>query len=594
MKIFLIGSIDEITLRQVISDNVFYRPDLLYKKTTMLAQALISQKVDAVITSVDLPFEAIKLWKEAMPLTYLVHVNTNVSEIIETSNVSIAEAHIELFVRGENMDISFLSAFRLLEQKCTLNLVGSPNHLATRTANNAKRVLIVGAGVVNLVTAYTLQTNGYQVHILDRSPDPRENSEWTKYGCSRGGGDARMFSFSEMNCYNDKKVTKSMNNLFSRRVDKLGWSIYNEGTLTSTEQGWIVDFENLPTWLASQYNQDIFGFNKESHLLWEKWKIEDPELFSSSFLKEGIYRLFSDKDTFRQKASIQSDIGACKKLLSPKDVANLNPILEEAVQNGLIAGGIDEIGFTVQVHQFIHELIDRLQKNGADFSWNQEASDILFDTQNKVTGIKTKEQIFTANHYVISTGVYGGTLLNGTLTEGKIHGVLGVWVELPNIEPHLENSLKLRRTGHITEAANITVSKDSSGNHVLILGSGYGYTGINPNNIDEELLDQLYDGLIDTAKKYFPKAYHVAFSNNTIEDSLKYCLRPWTSNSLGVFETIQTRTSGKCIITGGHNTGGFAQSPSIAQAVLLSLNSCSHKMHSMYHPKRSSEFLSVT
>ena len=57
---------------------------------------------------------------------------------------------------------------------------------------------------------------------------------------------------------------------------------------------------------------------------------------------------------------------------------------------------------------------------------------------------------------------------------------------------------------------------------------------------------------------------------------------------------LETKYGGKCIITGGHNTGGFAQSPAVAQAVLAAIQGRKHGMHHLYHPDRASAFLANT
>lgn len=54
---------------------------------------------------------------------------------------------------------------------------------------------------------------------------------------------------------------------------------------------------------------------------------------------------------------------------------------------------------------------------------------------------------------------------------------------------------------------------------------------------------------------------------------------------------IGTSQGGRCVITGGHNTGGFAQGPSIAKAVHAALMHNEHPMHASYHPDRASSFL---
>jgi D-amino-acid dehydrogenase len=63
-------------------------------------------------------------------------------------------------------------------------------------------------------------------------------------------------------------------------------------------------------------------------------------------------------------------------------------------------------------------------------------------------------------------------------------------------------------------------------------------------------------------------------------------VRPWTATGLGIFESTRTDQDGSFIITGGHNTGGFAQAPAVAMAVLASLERRSHLMHTLYHPNR--------
>ena len=63
------------------------------------------------------------------------------------------------------------------------------------------------------------------------------------------------------------------------------------------------------------------------------------------------------------------------------------------------------------------------------------------------------------------------------------------------------------------------------------------------------------------------------------------CVRPWTATGLGIFESTGTDRDGSFIITGGHNTGGFAQAPAVAMAVLAAIERRSHPMHTLYHPK---------
>jgi glycine/D-amino acid oxidase-like deaminating enzyme len=162
---------------------------------------------------------------------------------------------------------------------------------------------------------------------------------------------------------------------------------------------------------------------------------------------------------------------------------------------------------------------------------------------------------------VISPGAHANGALLGTLAHKQIAGVLGAWLTLPDPGVGLRNSLKLARKGHIVEDANVTVAFDENGYRVVIIGSGYGFTGFDPSNIDQELLEHIYACITDTAKQFFRESYQQILEDGSLRDSLKYCVRPWTPTGLGIFETMQAANDDRLIVVGGHNTGGFAQAP---------------------------------
>jgi D-amino-acid dehydrogenase len=89
----------------------------------------------------------------------------------------------------------------------------------------------------------------------------------------------------------------------------------------------------------------------------------------------------------------------------------------------------------------------------------------------------------------------------------------------------------------------------------------------------------------ETVRNLFPKASGMSAAP-THRDEMKTCVRPWTATGLGIFENTGTDRDGSFIITGGHNTGGFAQAPAVAMAVLAAIEGRSHLMHTLYHPQR--------
>jgi glycine/D-amino acid oxidase-like deaminating enzyme len=602
MRILIADTLQLELLECFLDDNVSYRPDLLTKPVGHISRALTCYRADAVISRSPLPKQALDAWLAACDLrVYHVHLLAERADNLRQRSMHYTESpfrYIPIDTTNLSDKDAYTMAFETLERECCV--VDTSIAVRPQSAGRSGRdVVMIGGGLVNLVTAYWLQTAGFRPHIIDASPDPRVSEPWIEYGCSRGGDDARMFTLSEMNCrasgssnYPEKLLSPTMNSQFRRSVIEQGWSI-RRSELSRGEDRWVQEFEALPLWLAHKFNEDIFALTRESYELWESWMNHDPSLFEAIYLRKGILRVFADPTHFERKVSVQARIGATTRVLTPREIANDYPALADAVSQQHIVGGIEGIGFTIRAHEFMKQLIDRLESLGTRFSWRLPAHKLRFGVDGAVEGIDTDDGLISASHFVISPGAYGHTLVEGTQSHGRIHGVLGVWVKLPNIEPRLTQSIKISGTGHTMAAANVAVSKDMNGQHWLIFGSGYGHTGVDPHNIDESLLHRMYDGIADLARKYFPKPFDAARTCGGVQSTFRHCVRGWTATGLGVFESLSTVHGGKCIITGGHNTGGFAQAPAVAKATVDALEGREHLMHSAYRPDRASRFLDV-
>nr|AGS49300.1 hypothetical protein [uncultured bacterium esnapd2] len=177
-------------------------------------------------------------------------------------------------------------------------------------------VAMVGAGIVNLMSALTLVRAGYQVDVYERSPDPRADADWTAYGCTRGGGDGRMFTLTEADSYNSRSWPG--NDLLTRPITDHGWLVAKPGALSAGELAWANDFHRIPAWLADSYTQDIFDTNRAAGQGWERLMASDPGLFDG--YRDGILRLYTDEDYFRWHVDRNNRLGATRKVLTPQQV----------------------------------------------------------------------------------------------------------------------------------------------------------------------------------------------------------------------------------------------------------------------------------
>ncbi|KAI0964800.1 FAD dependent oxidoreductase-domain-containing protein [Xylaria arbuscula] len=569
MKITIVDFLPDDVLLTVMSDNITYRPDLKLRNPSVLLDALRRSTSDAIISSTEFNMTHFSRWRPGLA-KYVVW--TRVSLELRQSEVFtefLDDGLIVASVTASDQEKAYTGALEVLERFSMDNLaLVRPSGLAHK-----REVLLVGAGLVNLVTAYRLMEKGWKIRVVDAAPDPSSKAPWMDFGCSHGGDDARMFTLSEMDNYNDRTLSAMMNGSFNSDVASQGWRVCKMNSLTDEERSWISDYEILPPWLANHYNEDILSLSRDSRLGWEQWQEREPELFSSCELRRDILRLYSDPQHLQEATIRQNRIGATIRVLSPDEVHDHEPALSDAIHSGAISGGILVRGFTVNAHKFMAQLMCRMVARGVTFEWNKRVDRVLFDQAGNVKGLVCGDQMASAENYVISPGAYGGKMLAGTKCEA---GSMVFW---------------LARRGHVTEDSNITVATDVDGAPILIIGSGYGYTGKDPFNVDKDLLQKIYDGLINTAKRYFPQAYAASTASGTLTASLKYCVRSWTSNGLGLFEMRPTTVNGKFIVTGGHNTGGFAQSPTIADAVAAGLEGMHHAMHRQYHPDRAMNFL---
>ncbi|MEU8925659.1 FAD-dependent oxidoreductase [Kitasatospora sp. NPDC048545] len=480
---------------------------------------------------------------------------------------------------------AFLTALRHAEQH------GRPDGGQTALPESPVRdVVLVGAGVVNLLTAWQLVRAGHRLRILDARPDPRRALHWSAYGCSRSGGDARMFTLTEADDYHARSAADRplVNGVFRRSLDARGWNV-KATPFTAAEEHWISEFESVPGWLAQIYHDDIISFNRESHTLWHSLRHECPGLFRDVGYSPGILRLYTDEAQLEQSTRRHVTLGAVRRVLGPEALRRRHPGLDGATDE--LVGGLEVPGFTVNVHSFMARLISWLERAGAVFRWSTPVEGLERAADGRLHGLRLPDGSLTADGFVISPGAYGRKLLAGTRSAGRIHGVLGVWMELPDLEPELRRSLKIARRGHPAEDANVTRATDAHGRPLLVVGSGYGHTGEDPADVDPAALETMFAAVEDTCRQFFPKAYALAREDGSLRRSRRVCVRPWTSANLGIFETMPTTAGGVGVITGGHNTGGFAQAPSVAQAVVAALKGRPHPMHELYHPQRLDRFL---
>ncbi len=580
--------------------DLVYLPESSLNTEDLLADFLLSHSYDIWIADGSEVNESLlNHWRSQNPdafLSLVVRSKELVPEILKSANrlnILVAPFPDRNSLTQEAWEEE---VFKQAEALYTEGLAAEAKRLVeTRPVNSSgKNVVLVGAGIVNLITAEFLANRGYSITVLDACQDPRRCRlmDWPRLGVTSGGGNARMFSYTEADNYNEKgsKIYQDMSSIFRKTVRNGGWDVKDPADFSPEEEDWISTFESIPPWLARIYSENIFRINHESGHLWDQFMQDAPELFEEVEYYPDILRMYVEPVATKAAIHLNNKLGALLKGTSLRQYLDQFPVFEPAHQMDELAGGITVKGFTVNVHPFVARLISRIESLGGSMHWNCRIDQIERNGQDEVIALTGNGERFVADHYVISPGVRGNKLLQGMASENVIQGVLGVWLQIPNLEPKLRNSIKIHRRGHVVEDINITVGIDpDTGEDILTFGGGYGFVGLDRPAPDSPELAALFDELENVARIYFPKAYATAKANGGFypQGQKKYCIRPFTATGLGVFEMIPAIDGGKLIITGGHNTGGFTQAPAVARAVWHALEGIPDPIHAWFHPGRS-------
>ena len=590
MSILIARSINEHILMRGLGDSVVYRPDLA--SDNQVHGVLLEHKPEVLILqdqALDGPVLA--AWQQVMegrPLAVIMSgTSTAWTEFASRSGIAVHPVDSTLQALDCDIEMLRLAEHHLAYQKTLplLRKAGVGEHPSGLCSRNA---VLVGAGIVNLMTAVELARAGYQLTVIDAAPDPRTKPDWHLLGTTHGGGDARMVSLTEADNYNEKGslIYPGMSTAFRSRISEGGWLARPLHDLTPAEQWWLEQYHAVPAWMAEVFSRDIFAVNREAVALWQELIRECPWLFQNSGYVQDILRIYSEPSAYEAAVSLQSGIGALKRHLPGAEVGRHHPAFADACASGEIVGGFDAVGFTVNIHHFSTCLIGRLEELGVRFSWNLNVRGISWGEDGLVEGLHTSVGMLRADHYVVSPGSNCPQWLAGTLSEDKIQSVGGLWLTLPNLEPLLRHSVKLHREGHVAEDSNITIASDEDGKSILLLGSGYAFVGNGKIDMASPEIEILFQGLEETARRFLRRNYAQALADGSLQRSRKACVRPFTATGLGIFEVLGTADGGRMVITTGHNTGGFTQSPVVAQAARASLEGRFHPMQHRYHPLR--------
>jgi D-amino-acid dehydrogenase len=285
------------------------------------------------------------------------------------------------------------------------------------------KIVVLGAGIIGVTTAFELAERGHQVTLLDR----REAA-----GLETSYANGGQLGASEVAPWAGPEVP----GLVLRWLGRADAPFRLRLKADPEQWLWLMRFlmrcrasaraervlPNLALALFSQARMDMIAARF----------VDKPIEFNES--RAGILQIFHHERALKEAADGMEKMrraGLEQTVLSARECASLEPALGPAFQKGEIAGGIhcpsDRSG---DAHLFTTRLAEEAQRLGVAFITGAEVTGL--ETQgDRITGVRTRAWLFGADAVVLAAGVGTARLARLAQLRIPVYPLKGYSVTLP-------------------------------------------------------------------------------------------------------------------------------------------------------------------
>lgn len=315
------------------------------------------------------------------------------------------------------------------------------------------KVIVLGAGVIGVTSAYFLAREGHQVMVL-------EKNSAAGMACSYANGG--QLSYSHIETWAE---STSVSSIIASLIKPNSFLSFSD----SSNKGfwkWLWKFYlNSFAKKTHQNSQNIFTISSFSRDMIAQIIEQEPEL-RFDYKSDGILHFYRDKKFFEEalkKLEDHKKFGVEAQVLSAEECVKKEPTLVKLFDEQKLFGGIfypqDASGncavFTEKLAKICRE------KYGVQFEYDTEIRNLLTN-HKKITGINTNKEVYTAHKYVYALGAIGVSLLKGIKVDPQIYPLKGYSLSIESdvefVAPNLaltdpENKIVYSRIGNIFRAA---------------------------------------------------------------------------------------------------------------------------------------------
>ncbi len=346
-------------------------------------------------------------------------------------------------------------------------------------------IVILGAGVIGVTTAWYLKKAGHAVTVIDRQPAAGLETSF-----ANGGQISVSHAEPWANPGAPLKVLQWLGRedaplLFRLRADPCQWA-----------WGLRFLFECLPQ-RTRQNTLTILKLGLYSRAMLQALRHETG--ISYDHLEKGILHIHGserDLEAAHARVALMRDHGFAMSIKSPAECFDIEPALRES-RVGMVGGTYAPEDESGDAHLFTRNLAGLCSREGVEFRYENAVEDISV-AGNAANGVALcdpngRRELLRADAIVVALGSYSRFLLARLGINIPVYPVKGYSVSIPLLEPHKAPVVCLT-----DESAKIAMTR--LGNRLRAAGTA------ELSDYDTTLNEARCQAILDRVRDHFPEA----------------------------------------------------------------------------------------
>ena len=422
------------------------------------------------------------------------------------------------------------------------------------------KIIVLGAGIIGISTAWHLVQRGHEVTVVDRQAEAALETSFAN---------AAQISVSYCEPWANRDAPwKALKWMFSKEAPLLfrpqvplgeGWHQYR----------WGLEFLANCNDAAFERNvQQLVALGSYSHEALKQVVLDTGITYNR--LEKGIAHYYTDQkslDTAADAAALMAKYGVNRRVVSKEELLKIEPAFKQFA-NHIVGGTFTASDESGDARVFTQELSQRCMERGVQFLWNHDVlgldqaggSIASARVRSQTTGL---EKILSADHFVVAMGSYTAPLLRTVGVNLPIYPGKGYSATFKILKPELAPQVSL-----LDDSVKCAMSR--LGDDLRIAGTievgGYDLS------LDSPLARARCAMLARRVETVFPGVCDTRLAEDGGEPHFWTGLRPATPTNIPYIGKTKV---GKLWVNAGHGTLGWTHGAGSGKAIAELI--CGHK-----------------